>query len=410
MVCFDLGNADFIARSPKPPPVRRVHTPRSTINILPRLSHNPLSRPRSFHPPPPPPSDLRHSDTIHLTLTIPDADSPAHLLLRPSQDLFHNDAFIRIDGIPFERLRAEDYRLYQGEVIDERWINRIKAEETAGMNSGKGIRGSAALSIQHTGINGVEPIVEGSFNIDGVTYHVKTTENYLRLRRPDEVLLDNHGSMVVFRDTDMYLDDHDELSSSHIPSCSHDSHAFNQNMSHPIWQNRHDNLFTPLDDPFAVIRRSDTGGMSGSTNYINSIGSTAGCPSAQQIVYMGLALDCNYVQTYNGAASARTQILTVMNQVSALYRQTFNITLGITELVVQNATCPTSTPSDATWNVGCGAGISLDERLSRFSQWRGGRSGDGNGIWHLMSACARVSSSLLWSRFLTDKCRIKKLV
>lgn len=318
-----------------------------------------------------------------MTLTIPDSDSPAHLLLRPSEDLFHSDAFIRQDGLPSGRLRAEDWRLYQGEVIDERWISRIKAEEIAGMNSGKGVRGTAAVSVMEAG-NG-EPIVEGSFNIDGVTYHVKTSENYLRLRRPDEVLLDTHGSMVIFRDIDMFHN-HDQP----ISSCSHDNHPYNTNTSHPIWQNRADNLFTPVDDPFGMLRRSDTGGMSPSSNYIGSIGSTVGCSTTQQIVYVGLALDCNYVQTYNGAASARTQILTVMNQVSALYRQTFNITLGISELVVQNETCPSTAPSDATWNVGCSAGISLDERLSRFSQWRGGRSGDGNGLWHLMSACAQV--------------------
>ena len=377
----------LVARSPRPPPIRRIHTPRSTLSILPRIPNNPLIRPRSFHPPPPPPSDLLHSDTIHLTLSIPDSDLPAHLLLRPTKDLFHPDAFIRVDGIPTERLRAEDWRLYQGEVIDERWIARIKAEESAGMNSGKGVRGTAGITIHHTGINGQEPLVEGSFNKDGVTYHIKTTENYLRLRRPEEALLDNHGSMVIFRDTDMFNDAPPEESTS----CSHDSHAFNQNMSHPIWKNRHDNLFTPLDDPFAVVKRSDTGGMTPSSNYINTIGSTAGCPTSQQVVYMGLALDCNYVQTYNGGAAARTQILTVMNQVSGLYRSTFNISLGITELVVQNATCPSSAPSDATWNVPCSTNISLDERLSRFSQWRGQRTGDGIGLWHLMSACARVS-------------------
>lgn len=316
---------------------------------------------------------------------MPDSDTPAHLLLRPTEDLFHPDAFIRVDGIPSERLRAEDWRLYNGEVVDERWIGRIKAEETSGMNSGKGVRGTAGIMVLHTGMNGQEPVVEGSFNMDGVTYHVKTSENYLRLRRPEEALLDTHGSMVIFRDTDMF-DDEPQTS-----SCSHDHHPYNQNMSHPIWQNRHDNIFTPLDDPFAVVRRSDTGGMNPSSNYIGSIGSTSGCPSSQQVVYMGLALDCNYVRTYNGGTAARTQILNVMNQVSSLYRQTFNISLGITELVVQNMTCPTSAPSDATWNVGCDSGISLDERLSRFSQWRGNRGGDGIGLWHLMSACARVS-------------------
>lgn len=285
-------------------------------------------------------------------------------------------------------------------MIDERWINRIKAEETAGMrNQGdiKGVKGTAGIMVHHTGINGAEPTFEGSFNIDGVNYHVKTTEKYMRLRRPEEALLEgvNTGSMVIFRDADMYHADSGETADdTHLPvsSCSHDNHAFNQNMSNPIWQNRHADLFTPVDDPFAVVRRSDTGGMTPSSNYINTIGNTAGCPSTQQVVYTGLALDCNYVREYGSTETARTQILNVMNQVSALYRSTFNISLGVSELVVQNLTCPSSAPQDATWNVGCEAAISLDERLSRFSQWRGQRSSDGIGLWHLMSACAAVST------------------
>jgi hypothetical protein len=105
---------------------------------------------------------------------------------------------------------------------------------------------------------------------------------------------------------------------------------------------------------------------------------------------MGFALDCNYVQGRDSAQEAREHILEVMNQVSDLYRRTFNVSLGIIELEVEDATCPTSTPSDKTWNVGCGSNLSLDERLSRFSQWRGNKGDDGAGLWHLMSACATV--------------------
>ena len=99
------------------------------------------------------------------------------------------------------------------------------------------------------------------------------------------------------------------------------------------------------------------------------------------------------MSTYGSAEAARTQVLNNWNQVSALYKSTFNISLGIIELVVQNATCPTSAVAGEEWNVGCSNNISLDQRLSMFSQWRGNRSDDGAGLWHLMSACPTVSKS-----------------
>lgn len=314
--------------------------------------------------------------------------------------------------MPNSRIRQEDYRLYSGEVIHPGWINRAKSEEVAGMREryadSRGVLGTASVMVLHPGEMGDDPLWEGSFNILGMTYHVKPTEDYLRMRTPDDVMVEDNGRVVVYRDIDMYKDE-SEIAlahpNAHVASCGHDQHEHNSNLSHPIWQNRHSNLFTPMDSwednlGFGFGKRSDTptgGGSSGTgSNYINSINSTQGCPNSQQIVYMGFALDCNYVQAYNGGERAREHILSVMNQVSDLYRRTFNISLGIIELEVENSTCPSSTPSDKTWNVGCEAGISLDERLSRFSQWRGGRSGDGAGLWHLMSACASVSTIVLF--------------
>lgn len=69
---------------------------------------------------------------------------------------------------------------------------------------------------------------------------------------------------------------------------------------------------------------------------------------------------------------------------------------GIVELNVQSGTCPTTASAVDTanpWNVGCqeggGPGLSLNDRLSTFSQWRGDKGGsDGAGLWHLMTNCA----------------------
>lgn len=137
----------------------------------------------------------------------------------------------------------------------------------------------------------------------------------------------------------------------------------------------------------------------------------AGCPKEQRVVYMGVAADCNYVTTYGGADKARTQILNDWNRyvffscscrvlmrrsISALYKSTFNISLGIISLIVQNETCPSNAPSTAPWNFACSDTITLDQRLSIFSQWRGTRGDDGAGLWHLMSVSGlRLSRAVL---------------
>jgi hypothetical protein len=74
--------------------------------------------------------------------------------------------------------------------------------------------------------------------------------------------------------------------------------------------------------------------------------------------------------------------------VSNLYRQTFNISLGIIELNVVNDTCATSSSGALPWNVECSNTITLNERLSLFSQWRGSSGTPDAGLYHLATACA----------------------
>jgi len=315
------------------------------------------------------------------------------MLLKPTENLFHPDARITYDNDLVEPLRGEDWRLYTGEVIHPNWVERIKWEEMAGLRDGrndrKAVVGSARIMIHRPGAKGEDPIFEGVFTVDGVNYHVLSRENYERVKTVHDVDVEEMGEMIVFRDSDMYHDQQEQQAlTTHI--CTHDSLSYNSNLSHPIWRNRFNDVFIPFDE-FDLLKRDDTGGMTGSSNYINNINSTAGCPTTQQIVYMGVALDCNYVSTYGSTDAARTQVLNDWNQISALYKSTFNISLGIIDLVVQNATCPSSAVSGEEWNVACSTSISLDQRLSMFSQWRGNRGDDGVGLWHLMSACPTVS-------------------
>ncbi|ETS64719.1 hypothetical protein PaG_00671 [Moesziomyces aphidis] len=151
----------------------------------------------------------------------------------------------------------------------------------------------------------------------------------------------------------------------------------------------HEDLDDYLEPTFRKRQATgnDIGNGSNQTNsYENVIGSTAGCPNSARVVYAGIASDCAYTQRRGDQDAARTEILNNMNSVSNLYRSTFNISIGVVELDVRSGNCPATATQDAPWNIGCGT-ISIDERLSDFSQWRTQQPGNGIGLWHLMTAC-----------------------
>ncbi|KDN36881.1 hypothetical protein K437DRAFT_271016 [Tilletiaria anomala UBC 951] len=132
---------------------------------------------------------------------------------------------------------------------------------------------------------------------------------------------------------------------------------------------------------------SDTAGPGSNSSYISTIGSRQGCPNAARVVYIGAAADCTYSTRFSNESDVRTAMLENLNTVSNLYRQTYNVSIGVVELNVQSAACPTSPSSSAMWNRDCSSSYSLDNRLSDFSAWRGSRSTNGTGLWHLMTAC-----------------------
>lgn len=73
-------------------------------------------------------------------------------------------------------------------------------------------------------------------------------------------------------------------------------------------------------------------------SFEDNIGQRTGCPSTQQVVYMGVAADCVYTNGYGSAQNASQQIITNLNTASALYKTTFNVSLGIVELQVHDPT------------------------------------------------------------------------
>ena len=103
---------------------------------------------------------------------------------------------------------------------------------------------------------------------------------------------------------------------------------------------------------------------------------------------MGAAADCTYVKAYETANQARIQIINDWNSVSGLYTSSFNVGIGLINITVMDATCPSSPVSGQAWNQECSTSYSISSRLSDFSQWRGRIGDDGAGLWHLMTNCA----------------------
>ncbi|KAF9934680.1 hypothetical protein FBU30_001004 [Linnemannia zychae] len=113
-----------------------------------------------------------------------------------------------------------------------------------------------------------------------------------------------------------------------------------------------------------------------------------GCPAARMINYMGVAADCTYVRSYGGLANARKQIFADFNTASGIYESSFNIALGIISLEIESMNCPKKPVKGKAWNQECSTDYTINDRLSDFSYWRGQRSKDGAGLWHLMTQCS----------------------
>lgn len=71
-----------------------------------------------------------------------------------------------------------------------------------------------------------------------------------------------------------------------------------------------------------------------------------------------------------------------------MYEQQLNISLGLSNIVLRDAECPSTAPASAQWNVACSPSFSMDDDLSLFSAWRGQRGSDGIALWTLLTGCS----------------------
>jgi hypothetical protein len=228
-----------------------------------------------------------------------------HLHLRPNDHLIHPSARINYfhtgpDGQNIlshtEPLLRESVKAYMGEVIPAHHSPSRMREDAAGViprPSGKSELGWARIMVHTQGdvVQGIPPVFEGAFSVNGVVHHVMTKENYLRnkLTLDPELfspLHDPDSRLVIWRDSDIMSTHEEQLArvssgspgSSYRPTrphtCGHDNLSFNTDpLENPALRKT---VSKHWYDPFSVlgisfrnesfVKRDDVaGGTTGST-------------------------------------------------------------------------------------------------------------------------------------------------
>jgi len=248
--------------------------------------------------------------------------------------------------------------------------------------------------------DGLNPLIEGVFSLFGDHHHIQLRPSYLQTRRESDVILSNarHSEdeqMVVYRDSDITQGKSSGLDSrsSSGQSCGADHLDFNYEFSHPILGSGSDKS-SPLLEPASSPARRQSGRI-GNGNLQATIGLTAGCPTEGRVALIGVATDCTYTASFASTDAVRENIISMVNTASQVYERTFNITIGLRNLTISDAQCPTTAPAATPWNIDCSGG-DIEQRLSLFSIWRAS-TGDSNAYWTLMSTCnTGTSVGLAW--------------
>lgn len=342
-----------------------------------------------------------------LTFDLHGGEQRIRLTLEPNHDVIANGAtvtYLAPDGSvrSSEFLDRSEYRVFKGDA----WLQHYPGAEWTNV-------GWARILVQR---DGEDPIFEGAFRVDGDHHHVQTQTHYMQTRhRLDPKLEKKDGEyMVVWRDSDisegLTVDSdgliHPDLRRSigQEGACSADGLSFNSDPEHPIFMGmlKRDDFYGPSPGALSTRRLfgrqidGQTTGNSAGVNLTSTIGSTVGCPTTRKVALVGVATDCTYTADFNSTASARENIINVINSASTQYEASFNITLGLQNLTISDASCPATASTAAPWNVACSDSVTIQDRLNLFSAWRGQRQ-DTNAYWTLLSTCATGSAvGLAW--------------
>ncbi|KAK0634616.1 Metallo-peptidase family M12-domain-containing protein [Bombardia bombarda] len=332
--------------------------------------------------------------SFELTFIIHKGRQRIRLALEPNHDIISEGATIQYVGadgtvrsvVPINR---HDHRIYKGSAFirhegHSEWTNA----------------GWARINVHQ---DGDRPLFEGAFRIDGDHHHIQTSTNYRQTTIDGDPKIENAPEeyMIVWRDSDLAATDYDhhyepndelkrDLGST--AGCASDELLYNQDESNLFYRSADAGQETSswAVSPATLFGRQldgTAGGNGAGVNLAGSIGSTSGCPTTRKVALVGIATDCTYTALFNSTESVRSNIIQQVNSASQLYEISFNISLGIQNLTISDASCPSQASASAPWNVGCGNNVNITDRLNLFSTWRGGLASDTNAYWTLLSNC-----------------------
>lgn len=315
------------------------------------------------------------------------------LELEPNHDILADDAFVQFIG--------DDGSLTAGEPIHRHHHKIFRGRTLTGSGKGRWTpSGWARIAIRQ---DGLDPLFEGAFSIGNDKHHIELQSTYLAKKRPIDVKIQERplDYMIVYRDSDK-MKMHNELKRSLEPAsagCFADQIDYNSDLSNSIFPAGMDDASSSkwgvasLNSMFGLSKRqSDVGGVSGNSggvNLKNTIGDTSGCPKTKKVALIGVATDCKMTEfiTKNNDSSKAAQdyIINIINTASSVYEDAFNVSIGLRNLTVNKASCPTQADSSTPWNVDCDSG-NITWRLNEFSKWRADNADD-NAYWTLLTAC-----------------------
>ncbi|KAI1493058.1 zinc metalloprotease mde10 [Biscogniauxia mediterranea] len=334
------------------------------------------------------PSNRVHAySSFDLSFLLHNEKDKVRISLEPNHDVLSDTATIKYlapDGTvrSEEKIERTDHRVFKGYAFVQHphhseWINT----------------GWARITVHR---DGPKPIFEGTFRVNGNHHHIQTGTTYrqTRLDEDPEALDADDEYMLVWRDTDVMPDAQplsDELKRGLDDSdsvCSYDGLDFNNLDEHPVHRGLDVRDLSAVDAKGLFGRQIDPtiGGNGAGVNLANSIGSTQGCPTTRKVALVGIATDCTYTAQFDSNADARSNIIQIVNSASAAYENTFNISLGIQNLTISDASCPGTPPTGSQWNQACSSSVTITDRLNLFSAWRG-QFNDTNAYWTLLSTC-----------------------
>jgi len=330
-----------------------------------------------------------------VTFLLHDGKQKIRLALEPNHDVMHESmtiTYLNSDGSirSVEPIDRAAHKTFKGKAYIQ-WPGESEWRH-----------GGWARITMHR--DGKMPIFEGAFKIDGDHHHIHTGTNYQKLKHTADPHVDaENGSdkMVVWRDSDV-MEDHNEPGElkKREPygrgSCGSQQLQYNSQFRPIELRDMSPLQSTPAHQLFGREIDGLTGNNGAGVNLVANIGSTQGCPSTRKVALLGVAADCTYRADFESDEEARKNIIQQVSAASAVYEETFSISLGIQNLTIVDEKCPASAPQATPWNVDCNSGVDISGRLSLFSEWRG-RTPDTNSYWMLLSKCNTGSAvGLAW--------------